>query len=361
MNRVSVRCEDLQFSHGSVVVLGGVTLEIEPGEFFALLGPSGSGKSTLLRVIAGFVQHQKGRLLIDGRELTNEPAWARRVGMVFQNYALWPHLNVRENVAFGLVESRLARRVIDERVSEVLDQVELGGLAHRNPNQLSGGQQQRVALARTLVTQPQVLLLDEPLSNLDRSLRVQMRQELLTLQRRLGITTIFVTHDQEEAMTSADRIAVLDKGVVQQIGTPITLYDYPATPFVAGFVGTMNMLEGTVRSTRGRSVCLGVPGWGDIVINADTDLVDGRRAIAAIRPQAIRLDVADAHLDARFSWLLGTVETVEFHGEFSRYRVRVGEHVIAVDQPHYAGLSKFPAGGRISVGIDPTLVRLYGL
>ena len=360
MNSVSVRCEELRLSYGKVTVLDGVTLDIAPGEFFALLGPSGSGKSTLLRVIAGFLQHQQGRLFIDGRELVDEPAWGRRVGMVFQNYALWPHLNVRENVAFGLVERGLARRLIDERVSEVLDQVELGGLGHRSPWELSGGQQQRVALARTLVTEPQVLLLDEPRSNLDRSLRGQMRRELLKLQRRLGITTIFVTHDQEEAMTSADRIAVLDRGIVQQVGTPIVLYDYPATPFVAGFVGTMNLLEGIVRANRGRAVRLGIPGWGDIVISVETDVAEGRRAIAAIRPQAIRLDVADAHLDARFSWLPGIVEAVEFHGEFARYRVQVGEQVLAVDQPHQAGLSKFAQGGRVSVGIDPSLVRVYG-
>jgi len=360
MNRVNVKCEDLQLSYGNVVVLDGVTLDIAPGEFFALLGPSGSGKSTLLRVIAGFLQHQKGRLLIDGRELRDEPAWARRVGMVFQNYALWPHLSVRENVAFGLVERRLSRKEIDARVSEVLEQVELGGLAHRSPHQLSGGQQQRVALARTLVTQPQVLLLDEPLSNLDRSLRIQMRQELLKLQRRLGITTIFVTHDQSEAMTSADRIAVLDKGVVQQIGTPIALYDYPATPFVARFVGTMNLLQGTVRSTCGRAVRLSIEGWGEIVIESDADLAAGRRAMAAIRPQTIRLDVADARRDARFSWLPGSIESVEFHGEFTRYCVQVGEHMVFADQPHYAGLSKFPAGASVSIGIDPTLVRLYG-
>jgi iron(III) transport system ATP-binding protein len=359
MNRVSVRCEQLQLSYGSAMVLDGVTLEIEPGEFFALLGPSGSGKSTLLRVIAGFLQHQAGRLVIDGRELTTEPAWERRVGVVFQNYALWPHLNVRENVAFGLVERRLPGKVIEQRVSEVLDQVELGAFAHRNPSQLSGGQQQRVALARTLVTQPQVLLLDEPLSNLDRSLRVQMRQELLKLQRRLGITTIFVTHDQEEAMTSADRIAVLNNGRVQQIGTPIALYDYPATPFVAGFVGTMNMLEGTVRCSRGNAVSLDVPGWGEIVISSDAVPEDGRRVIVAIRPQTVRLDVADARLDARFVWLPGTVETVEFHGAFARYQVQVGPHAVVIDQPHHAGLSKFPAGGAVSVGIDPSLVRLY--
>ncbi|KQP13179.1 ABC transporter ATP-binding protein [Pseudorhodoferax sp. Leaf267] len=359
MNRVSVRCEQLRLAYGPVPVLDGVTLDVEPGEFFALLGPSGSGKTTLLRVIAGFLRHQSGRLFIGGRERTDEPAWARRVGMVFQNYALWPHLDVRDNVAFGLVEAGVPRREVAQRVAQVLDLVGLGSLAHRSPGQLSGGQQQRVALARTLVTEPEVLLLDEPLSNLERSLRVQMRQELLALQRRLGLTTIFVTHDQEEAMTSADRIAVLDQGRLQQVGTPTALYDYPATPFVAGFVGTMNLLACSVRWTRGGAIGLDVPGWGDTVVDSDLVLADGAAAVLAIRPQTVRLDVADAQPDARFVQLPGRVEALEFHGEFVRYRVRVGEQSLAVDRPHHAGLSRFPVSGEVAVGIDPSAVRVY--
>ena len=199
-------------------VLHDITLAIEPGEFFALLGPSGSGKSTLLRLIAGFNQANRGRLLVDGRDIGDVPPHARNIGMVFQSYALWPHMSVYDNVAFGLVERKLRAARSTRRVIEALALVGLADYAQRRPNQLSGGQQQRVALARTIVIEPQVLLLDEPLSNLDKKLREQMRLELKALQRALGITTIFVTHDQEEAMTTADRMAVLDAGVLQQVG-----------------------------------------------------------------------------------------------------------------------------------------------
>ena len=218
MKKVAVECSGIGLSYGSTEVLKDVTLRIEPGEFFALLGPSGSGKSTLLRLIAGFVQHSRGSLLVDGKDITGVPPHARNIGMVFQSYALWPHMTVYDNVAFGLVERGRPRDEVRRRTEAALDLVGLHAYAQRRPNQLSGGQQQRVALARTVNIEPQVLLLDEPLSNLDKNLRVQMRRELLALQRKLGITTIFVTHDQEEAMTTADRMAVLDGGVVQQIG-----------------------------------------------------------------------------------------------------------------------------------------------
>ncbi len=246
MKKVSVECRNIRLSYGRNEVLKDISIHIEPGEFFALLGPSGSGKSTLLRLIAGFNRQSHGQLLVDGRDIGATPPWDRNIGMVFQNYALWPHMTVWDNVAFGLVERRLPRAEIRDKVAAALELVGLADFGRRRPNQLSGGQQQRVALARTIVIEPQVLLLDEPLSNLDKKLRVQMRQDLLSLQRRLGITTIFVTHDQEEAMTTADRMAVLDHGVVQQIGAPSTLFDYPVNRFVANFVGTMNVLEGEV-------------------------------------------------------------------------------------------------------------------
>ncbi|WP_054418696.1 ABC transporter ATP-binding protein, partial [Achromobacter ruhlandii] len=239
MKKVSVECRNIRLSYGKTEVLKDVNIHIEPGEFFALLGPSGSGKSTLLRLIAGFNRQDAGQLLVDGKDISAIPPWDRNIGMVFQNYALWPHMTVWDNVAFGLVERKLPREQIRAKVEAALELVGLSQYARRRPNQLSGGQQQRVALARTIVIEPQVLLLDEPLSNLDKKLRVQMRQDLLSLQRRLGITTIFVTHDQEEAMTTADRMAVLDHGVVQQIGAPSTLFDYPVNRFVANFVGTM--------------------------------------------------------------------------------------------------------------------------
>ena len=246
MKKVSVECRNIRLAYGRTEVLNDVTLSIEPGEFFALLGPSGSGKSTLLRLIAGFNRQQHGRLLVDGKDIGSIPPHARNIGMVFQSYALWPHMTVYDNVAFGLVERKVPQADIARRVAEALETVGLAAYAQRRPNQLSGGQQQRVALARTIVIEPQVLLLDEPLSNLDKNLRVQMRAELLALQRRLGITTIFVTHDQEEAMTTADRMAVLDHGIVQQVGTPVQLFDFPVNRFVASFVGTMNMLAGRI-------------------------------------------------------------------------------------------------------------------
>ena len=358
MQKVSVQCEDIRLSYGDTPVLKNVNIEIRPGEFFALLGPSGSGKSTLLRLIAGFNRHQHGRLLIDGRDVSGLPPWKRNIGMVFQSYALWPHMTVWDNVAFGLVERRLDKRAIQARVGAALELVGLAAHAGRRPNQLSGGQQQRVALARTVVIEPQVLLLDEPLSNLDKSLRVQMRQELWSLQRRLGITTIFVTHDQEEAMTTADRMAILDKGVVQQLGTPAALYDYPVNAFVASFVGTMNLLPARVSRRQPRSLMLQLDGLGEFEWPADADTPAAERLMLSFRPHSLCVDAADAARDARYVWLPGVVEASEFLGEAMRYRVRVGGHSVCVDQPHRAGLSRHEAGSAIGLGLDRTQVRL---
>ena len=358
MKKVSVQCRDIHLSYGPTAVLKGVDLDIEPGEFFALLGPSGSGKSTLLRLIAGFNRHQQGQLRVDGVDVSAQPPWQRNIGMVFQSYALWPHLSVWDNVAFGLVERKVPRAQIQQKVSAALELVGLAGFAQRRPNQLSGGQQQRVALARTIVIEPQVLLLDEPLSNLDKTLRVQMRQELLALQRRLGITTLFVTHDQEEAMTTADRMAVLDRGVVQQVGAPGTLYDYPVNAFVANFVGTMNLLPGRVRRRSTQSLTLDVDSVGELSFPRLADVPADDRVTVSFRPHSLRIEVADAARDARFVWMPGTVEASEFLGEFTRYRVRVGTHSLAVDQAHHAGLHKHPVGTVVSLGLDPAQVRL---
>jgi iron(III) transport system ATP-binding protein len=360
MQKVSLQCRNIRLAYGSTEVLKDVNLDIEPGEFFALLGPSGSGKSTLLRLIAGFNRHQQGELLIDGKDISAKPPWERNVGMVFQSYALWPHLTVWDNVAFGLVERKAGKATIQAKVGAVLELVGLAALAQRRPNQLSGGQQQRVALARTIVIEPQVLLLDEPLSNLDKTLRVQMRQELLSMQRRLGLTTIFVTHDQEEAMTTADRMAVLDKGVVQQIGAPATLYDYPVNTFVANFVGTTNLLSARVRARRGDRLTLDVEGVGELQFPMPAETPDSDTIQVSFRPHALRVDVADAARDARFVWMPGTIEASEFLGEFTRYRVRVGQQSLSVDQPHNVGQSKFPVGAAVSLGIEPSQVRMFG-
>ncbi|MBM3608738.1 MAG: ABC transporter ATP-binding protein, partial [Alphaproteobacteria bacterium] len=250
-NPSGVRIENVNLSYGATHVLKDVNLEIRPGEFFAFLGPSGCGKTTLLRLIAGFNISQTGRVLVDEQDIGHLPPWKRDVGMVFQSYALWPHMSVAQNVAFGLEERRLPRAEIETRVSKALDLVGLAHLASRYPAQLSGGQQQRVALTRTIVVEPRVLLLDEPLSNLDAKMRVEVRRELRELQKRLGITTIFVTHDQEEANTICDRIAVMKDGVIQQTGSPMTLYENPANLFVAGFLGTANILNGRAERVGG--------------------------------------------------------------------------------------------------------------
>ncbi len=358
MKKVSVECRNIRLSYGKTEVLKDVNISIEPGEFFALLGPSGSGKSTLLRLIAGFNRHSAGQLLVDGKDISGTPPWNRNIGMVFQNYALWPHMTVWDNVAFGLVERKLPRAEIRAKVEAALDLVGLSQYGKRRPNQLSGGQQQRVALARTIVIEPQVLLLDEPLSNLDKKLRVQMRQDLLSLQRRLGITTIFVTYDQEEAMTTADRMAVLDHGVVQQIGAPSTLFDYPVNRFVANFVGTMNVLEGEVRERTSGSVVLAVEGVGDLHLPLSGEAPDASRLAASFRPHTVQIEMADGLGDARYVWLPGIVESSEFLGEFTRYQVQIGEQRLTADQSHLAGLSAFPVGAPVSIGLEPTQIRL---
>ena len=369
MKKVAVECRNIRLAYDRTEVLSDVSLRVEPGEFFALLGPSGSGKSTLLRLIAGFNRQQHGRLLVDGKDIGNIPPHARNIGMVYQSYALWPHMTVHDNVAFGLVERRVAKAEIRRRVAEALETVGLGAYGQRRPGQLSGGQQQRVALARTIVIEPQVLLLDEPLSNLDKNLRVQMRSELLALQRRLGITTIFVTHDQEEAMTTADRMAVLDRGVVQQVGPPAQLYDFPANRFVASFVGTMNMLVGQVGERRDGRISLQLDGIGDMVLPDDGAHAGAERLAASFRPHTLRLLPASAAADgltgdgeeqgARI-WLRGTVETSEFSGEFTRYRIRVGARVLVADRIHHAGNGGFAVGSAVAVGISAADVRLLG-
>ena len=358
MKKVSVECRNIRLSYGKTEVLKDVNIHIEPGEFFALLGPSGSGKTTLLRLIAGFTRPDAGQLLVDGKDISAIPPWDRNIGMVFQNYALWPHMTVWDNVAFGLVERKLPREQIRAKVEAALELVGLSQYARRRPNQLSGGQQQRVTLARTIVIEPQVLLLDEPLSNLDKKLRVQMRQDLLSLQRRLGITTIFVTHDQEEAMTTADRMAVLDHGVVQQIGAPSTLFDYPVNRFVANFVGTMNVLEGEVRERTSGSVVLAVEGVGDLHLPLAAEAPTAQRLAASFRPHTVQIEMADGLGDARYVWLPGVVESSEFLGEFTRYQVQIGEQRLTADQSHLAGLSPFPVGAPVSIGLEPTQVRL---
>jgi iron(III) transport system ATP-binding protein len=356
-NEVKVEARNIAMSYGKTQVLRDINLVIEPGEFFALLGPSGSGKSTLLRLVAGFNHAQSGQLLIDGEDVSQVPPWQRNVGMVFQNYALWPHMTVWENVAFGLEERKLPKPEIKQKAAAALELVSLADYAQRRPSQLSGGQQQRVALARTIAIEPKVLLLDEPLSNLDAKLRVHMRDELRTLQRKLGITTIFVTHDQEEAMTTADRIAVMDQGVIQQIGTPMGLFDNPVNRFVANFVGTINLLPGTIRKASDGVVSLVSSTLGDIKLPNLPHVPKEGDVEIGFRPHALTLRVADSARDHEHVWLQGTVSGYEFLGEFVRYRIRVGDVDIVADQTHHAGNTPFMPSSTVNIGIQPGEMR----
>jgi len=285
---VEVELDRLTKRFGTSAAVAGLSLAVERGEFFTLLGPSGCGKTTTLRIVAGLVEPDEGRVLFDGKDVTRLPPWDLNLGMVFQNYALWPHMTVFDNVAFGLVERRVPRDEVRRRVAEALEKVGLAGMEGRYPSQLSGGQQQRVALARALVVRPGLLLLDEPFSNLDAKLRVQMRAELARLQRELGITTLYVTHDQEEALVLSDRIAVLDAGRLVQAGTPRELYERPKDVFVADFLGGANLLPGVVvRGGHGEAEVQ--VGEVRLVGAAETDLAPGQPVWVSVRPEHLEL------------------------------------------------------------------------
>jgi iron(III) transport system ATP-binding protein len=352
VNPVGVEIRRVALSFGATQVLKDISVSVEPGEFFALLGPSGSGKSTLLRLIAGFNRHQAGEVLIGGRDVTGTPPWKRDVGMVFQNYALWPHMTVEQNVAFGLEERRLPRAQVREKVRAALDLVGLGDYGARRPGQLSGGQQQRVAIARTLAIEPHVLLLDEPLSNLDARLRVQTRQELVKLQRRLGITTIFVTHDQIEALTTCHRVAVMDQGVIQQVGTPMELFDFPVNRFVAQFVGSVNLFAGRFER-EGGALRFASEKLGRVALPAGLEPPAGEFDLA-FRPHAVSVvDRAGPEALA----LRGAVENAEFLGEFLRYEIRVGEGLVIADIPHARGRAPIAPGTAISLAVPASELR----
>ena len=319
---VSVTVDRVSLSYGNHAVLKDVSLQVQPGEFFAFLGPSGCGKTTLLRLIAGFAHAQDGRILIGERDVTDLRPWQRDVGLVFQNYALWPHMTVAQNVAFGLEERRLPLAEVRKRVGDMLDLVGLSALADRRPSQLSGGQQQRVALARTLAVRPRVLLLDEPLSNLDAKMRVQVRRELRDLQRSLGITAIFVTHDQEEANTVCDRIAVMNNGVVQQVATPMELFSRPANLFVANFLGTANILAGQVDGVVYRLA-------GGTVMPVPAGTQPGSKLV--LRSQDILLVTGNSEPAAGGIRLSGQVRDREFLGNTMRYTVGTAAGDLQVD------------------------------
>jgi ABC-type Fe3+/spermidine/putrescine transport system ATPase subunit len=323
---VRISVENLTKRFGPLAVVSEVSLSIEEGEMFTLLGPSGCGKTTLLRLVAGFYVPDGGEIRFDDRVVNAVPPHERGIGMVFQNYALWPHMTVSENVSYGLKLRKVSRTEIAERVRGVLHKVGLTGLGDRYPGQLSGGQQQRVALARALVLNPQILLLDEPLSNLDAKIRVQVRAEIRKLQKELGITTIYVTHDQEEALTLSDRIAVFNQGKVFQIGPPKALYERPANRFVADFIGINNLVDGTVRAIEGplRDVRVETA-VGEISAIYDERLRVGDRCVICIRPENAAVDGQSGGERNHFK---GKISFAAYLGNTLRYDVDLGIGVI---------------------------------
>lgn len=329
-------------SFGPNIVVRNFDLQVRKGEFVSFLGPSGCGKTTVLRMIAGFETPSSGTIRIDGQDVTALPAAKRRIGMVFQAYALFPNMNVRDNVAFGLKIAGMEKPAIRARVAEMLDLIRLDHLADRYPYQLSGGQQQRVALARALAPKPDLLLLDEPLSALDAKIRVALREDIREIQRELGITTVFVTHDQEEALSISDRVVVMHQGRADQLGTPAEVYNRPATRFVASFVGHLNTFEAEVANAGERLLHLaGQPIRAASPVLAET----GARVTAALRPEALSL-IRRSSDDVTVS---GRVVDVNFLGSVIRTRVEVDGQPVSVDMFNQMDFDIPPVGGTAEV------------
>ena len=311
MSTRAIRFENVSRHFGDVKAVDEANLEIRDGEFFSMLGPSGSGKTTCLRMIAGFDRPTSGKIFLYGQDVSNLPPYERDVNTVFQDYALFPHMTIEDNIAYGLMVKGVPKAERYKLVDEMLDLVRLPGFGYRKPSQLSGGQRQRVALARALINHPKVLLLDEPLGALDLKLRQQMQVELKAIQKRIGVTFIFVTHDQEEALTMSDRIAVFNEGKIQQVGTPSEIYERPASAFVAGFVGTSNLISGEVAK-----------------------LITGSPETFSIRPEKIYLDSTNSEPDQDMVCMDGLVRDVVYLGLFTRYLVEIegGSDLVVIVQ-----------------------------
>ena len=347
---MEIQLKDIVKRFGALEAVSHVSLEIHDGELFTLLGPSGCGKTTILRLIGGFHKPDNGEIYFDGRPVTPVPPYERNIGMVFQNYALWPHMTVSDNITYGLKLKKLPRAEIADKVSHVLKLVNLAGLEKRYPGQLSGGQQQRVALARALVLNPNVLLLDEPLSNLDAKIRVQVRAEIRKLQKELGITTIYVTHDQEEALTLSDRIAVINLGKLLQIGSPRDLYERPRNPFVADFIGINNLIPGNVQeiNTPGRWVRVQTE-VGPLLCTSDEPYQPGDRCMISVRPETASIGRSE-DVQKEINCVAGTVSFASYIGNTIRYDVELNHEIVfKVDIQNPWGYQPIPIGEQVYV------------
>jgi putrescine transport system ATP-binding protein len=355
-----LRIEGVGKSFGNFRAVDRLSLDIRTGEFFALLGPSGCGKTTLLRMLAGFETPDEGRILLDGNDIAQVAPHERPVNMMFQNYALFPHLNVRDNIAFGLKRAGMDRAEVATRVAEMVALVKLDGLQKRKPDQLSGGQKQRVALARSLARRPQVLLLDEPLAALDKKLRESTQAELMELQRRLGTTFVIVTHDQEEAMTMANRIGVMDAGRIEQVATPRELYEAPRSRWVAEFVGDVNLFEGEVLSCDHHRLDVSTRDGGTLVVAEPRQPVTKDTVCVAIRPEKVRLSrrgpVSDAVHSHSINRLEGVVTEVSYRGGLTIYKVKLDSGAVvrsSMANTARLDIDAYSAGQRVVAWFTP--------
>src|SRR6516225_9289559 len=347
--RGAIELRGLTKRYDEETVVDAITLSIAPGEFFSLLGPSGSGKTTTLMMVAGFVQPDGGAVLLDGEDLAAVPPQKRGFGMVFQNYAIFPHLSVFENIAFPLRARRWANDAVAERVRWALELVRLGRFGDRHAHQLSGGQQQRVALARAIVFHPAVVLMDEPLGALDKNLRFEMQVEIKEIQQRLGMTVLYVTHDQEEAMSMSDRIAILNRGRIDQVGPPGEVYERPANPFVGRFLGEANLIEGTLMRHGGEIARLVLPCGQELRASRGSNSSYEDRAMLFIRPERIEITPgANAAVGPRNNALAGRIRRCAFLGNILRYAVDIdGTAPVTVDLQNAVGVAPMPVGAPV--------------
>jgi putrescine transport system ATP-binding protein len=338
-----VQIIDVTKNFGDFVAVDKVSVDIYKREFFSLLGPSGCGKTTLLRMMAGFETPSAGQILLEGEDMSGVPPYERPVNMMFQSYALFPHMNVEKNIAFGLKQDRVPKAEIDRRVAEVIEMVQLGAFAKRKPHQLSGGQKQRVALARSLVKKPKMLLLDEPLGALDKNLRTQTQFELMNIQEETGITFVIVTHDQEEAMTVSSRIAVMDHGRIVQVSTPSELYEYPNSRYVADFIGEVNILEGRVSQREGDHLLVQSPEAGCVIeTGASGDEPQGRQVWSALRPEKLLISKDPPPAGSR-NCITGEVWDIGYLGNLSIYHVKLDSgKMVTATQANMARLIERP-------------------
>lgn len=362
LKRSSIEARGVSLSYGEKRILSDIDLRIESGEFFCLLGPSGAGKTSFLRVVAGLEMPDAGDLLIDGEPVTSKPPQKRGVGMVFQGLGLWPHMTVQDTVRYGLVRQSVPEAQIRSKVGYMLDIVGLADYAGKYPGELSGGQQQKVALARALVVEPRILLLDQPMSALDQQFRTHLWNDILMLQRELGITTIMVTHDPEEALSVADRVAVIREGRIQQVGSPSALYDYPFDAFVAGSVGTANLLLGRIEEDEAGAVHFHSEATGFVPLFDHLRTPAPGTAFACFRPSSVRVVPYDSSVsDADYIWMSGRIVRSEFRGGYLRYGVGVAGETVVCDLPHRKATLPMPIGSEVLLGVEISQIRFMNV